>query len=99
MFTWDLRLQPGIHRFEKHLNCVLPDYKMGKAHKGKKLQGYINCQELGLELARNKGACLNKNLLGFKMVIQLQVGEGDTLKQCLQLAAACRYCENGWWCS
>ena len=72
---------------------------MGKAHKGKKLQGYINCQELGLELARNKGACLNKNLLGFKMVIQLQVGEGDTLKQCLQLAAACRYCENGWWCS
>ena len=27
--------------FKKHLNCVPPDYKMGGAYKGKKLQGYI----------------------------------------------------------
>ena len=30
-----LRTIAWRHRFEKHLNCVLPDYKMGEAYKGK----------------------------------------------------------------
>ena len=46
---------------------------MRKGYKGQKLQGYINCQKLGLELGRNKNACLNRSCLGFKMVTQLQV--------------------------
>ena len=46
---------------------------MRKGYKGRKLQGYINCQELGLELGRNRNACLNRSCLGFKMVTHLQV--------------------------
>ena len=59
---------------------------MRKGYKGRKLQGYINCQELGLELGKNKNAYLNRSCLGFKMVTHLQVQEGGTLKQCLHLA-------------
>ena len=43
-----LRLQPGNHRLKNHWNCVLPNSKMGEAYKGKKLEVYINCQELEL---------------------------------------------------
>ena len=46
------------HRFKKHLNGVPPDYKMGDAYIGKTHKvTQIVCQELGLELARSKGAC------------------------------------------
>ena len=35
VFIWGLLgLQPGRHRFKKHLNCVLLDYKVGEVCKG-----------------------------------------------------------------
>lgn len=47
---WFIRLQPGRHRFKKHLNYVPLDYKMEEAYTGKKLQGqlvpYVVCKEL-----------------------------------------------------
>ena len=59
-FIWGLLgLQPGKHK-SKHLKCVLLDYKMEEAYTGKNCKvtvSYINCQELGLDLARSKGAC------------------------------------------
>ena len=36
MCNWDLLgLQSGTHRFKKHLNYVLLDYKMKEAYKAK----------------------------------------------------------------
>ena len=72
MFTWDLRLQPGIHRFEKHLNCVLPDYKMGETYKGKTFKvtvSYMNCLS-GIIIGDGKkyGCLLNKDWLASEMV-------------------------------
>ena len=35
-FIWGLLgLQPGRHKFKKHLNCVLLDYKVGYVCKGR----------------------------------------------------------------
>ena len=57
-FIWGLLgLQLRRHRFKKLLNCVPLDYVMAEACKGKRTQGYINCQELRLELARSKDTC------------------------------------------
>ena len=75
-FIWGwLGLQPGWHRLKKHLNCVLPDDKMGEAYKGKKLQGYITCQELGLQPIRGKGACQAKVGWGSKWLCSCKGGE------------------------
>ena len=58
-----LGLQPGKHNSKEgggmgaHFICVSLDHKMGEAYKSKIPQGYINCQELGLVLARSKGSC------------------------------------------
>ena len=43
VFVWGLLwLQLRRHRSKKHLDCVLPDYNMGKFINAKKLQRYIN---------------------------------------------------------
>lgn len=59
-----LGLQMGSTNPRKHLNCVLLDYNMEEVYKGKKLESCINCQELGLELARNKGDWLLGSISG-----------------------------------
>ena len=47
MFIWGLLgLQLGSHRFNKHLNCVPPAFKMEETHKGKTCKAtvrYVSC--------------------------------------------------------
>ena len=42
---------------DTHFICISLDHKMREAYKSKIPPGYINCQELGLVLARSKGSC------------------------------------------
>lgn len=67
VFIWGLLgLQPGRYRSKKHLTCVLPDYKIGEIYKGRKLQGYINRQELGIVLSRR--VLIKQGMVKFEMI-------------------------------
>ena len=70
---------------------------MRKGYKGQKLQGYINCQELGLELGRNKSACLNRSCFGVQDGYTFAGVGGRRFETMFVPGSACRYCfENVW---
>ena len=77
MFTWGLLgLQPGRHRFKKHLNSIPLYYKIESAYKGKTLKftvGYMNdLSRIIIGAGKKQGCLLGKDWLWSEMVEQLK---------------------------
>lgn len=73
VFVWGL-LGPQFrkHAFRTHLNCVLPDYKMGEVYKGKNCRvtaSYMSClSRITIGAGKKQGCLLSKGWLGSEVV-------------------------------